>query len=87
MDSSFTQFSYLSAAIDISCISLATYFALKNEVLNSVKQVARNEMIDAGQVDFRLAREAGELDSNGVIHLTEHEVNGLIKRITMHFPE
>jgi hypothetical protein len=45
MDSSFTQFSYLSAA----------YFSVENEVLNSVKEVATNEMIDAGQVDFRLA--------------------------------
>jgi hypothetical protein len=27
-------------------------------------------VIDAGQVDFRLAREAGELDSNGVAMVT-----------------
>jgi hypothetical protein len=70
MDSSFTQFSYLFAALDISCMSSATHFAVENEVLNSVKEVARNEMIDAGQVDFRLAREAGELDSNGMAMVT-----------------
>jgi hypothetical protein len=47
----FIQFSYLSAALNIPCMSSATYFAVENEVLNSVKEVARNEMIDAGQVD------------------------------------
>jgi hypothetical protein len=70
MDSSFTQFSYLPAALDIPCISSATYFVVENQVLNCVKEVARNEMIDAGQADFRLAREAGELDSNGVAMVT-----------------
>jgi hypothetical protein len=66
MDSSFTQFSYLSAALDIPCMSSVTHFAVENEVLNSVKEVVRN----AGQVDFRLAREGGELDSNGVAMVT-----------------
>jgi hypothetical protein len=33
MDSSFTQFSYLSAALDVPCMSSATYFAVENEVL------------------------------------------------------
>jgi hypothetical protein len=55
IDSSFTQFSYLSAALDIPCMSSAAYFSVENEVLNSVKEAATNEMIDAGQVDFRLA--------------------------------
>jgi hypothetical protein len=78
MGAGFTQFSYLSAALDIPCMSSSTYFAVENQVLNNVKEVAINEMIDAGQEELRLALEAGEVDSNGVgmiTLLTEHGVN------------
>jgi hypothetical protein len=56
----------LSAALDIPCMSSSTYFAVENQVLNNVKEVAINEMIDAGQEELRLALEAGEVDTNGV---------------------
>jgi hypothetical protein len=70
MGAGFTQFSYLSAALDIPCMSSSTYFAVENQVLNYVKEVAINEMIDAGQEELRLAVEAGEVDSNGVGMIT-----------------
>jgi hypothetical protein len=70
MGAGFTQFSYLSAALDIPCMSSSTYFAVENQVLNNVKEVAINEMIDAGQEELRLALEAGEVDSNGVGMIT-----------------
>jgi hypothetical protein len=35
-------------------MSSAAYFSVENEVLNSVKEVATNEMIDAGQVGFQM---------------------------------
>jgi hypothetical protein len=44
--------------------------AVENQVLNNVKEVAINEMIDAGQEELRLALEAGEVDSNGVGMIT-----------------
>jgi hypothetical protein len=64
------NFSYLSAALHIPCMSSSTYFAVENQVLNNVKKVAINEMIDAGQEELRLALEAGEVDSNGVGMIT-----------------
>jgi hypothetical protein len=70
MGAGFTQFSYLSAALDIPCMSSSKYFAVENQVLNNVKEVAINEMIDAGQEELRLALEAGEVDSNGVGMIT-----------------
>jgi hypothetical protein len=72
MGAGFTQFSYLSAALDIPCMLMlsSTYFAVENQVLNNVKEVAINEMIDAGQEELRLALEAGEVDSNGVGMIT-----------------
>jgi hypothetical protein len=70
MGAGFTQCSYLSAALDIPCMSSSTYFAVENQVLNNVKEVAINEMIDAGQEELRLALEAGEVDSNGVGMIT-----------------
>jgi hypothetical protein len=51
-------------------MSSSTYFAVENQVLNNVKEVAINEMIDAGQEELRLALEAGEVDSNGVGMIT-----------------
>jgi hypothetical protein len=62
MGAGFTQFSYLSAALDIPWMSSSTYFAVENQALNNVKEVAINEMIDAGQEELRLALEAGEVD-------------------------
>ncbi|XP_044271957.1 uncharacterized protein LOC123015933 [Tribolium madens] len=68
--SGYSHLEQLTSAMDIPCMSNATYQKIQNRVCDSWEEAALESMIEAGQEEKRLAIENGDVTDNGIPYIT-----------------
>lgn len=66
----FSQCIELLSTLDMPFMSSATYQVKQREIATHLSNTASSEIIEAGKEEYKLAKELGEVDENGIANIT-----------------